>query len=88
MTQSDDRATGYAVRFDVPGNPPEGAFYAGRTPDGALGFAPSLASAEVWATEVIAGNFLANGYGPNMSAVGTVVRVIDGVEVTDEAEAS
>lgn len=74
--------SGFTIRFDIPVDDPEaGVMYAGRTPDGALAFAPTLESAEIWGTEKIAGRFLENGYGPNMRTVGRVVEVVDGVEV-------
>jgi hypothetical protein len=71
--------SGFAIRFEL--DTPGPAFYAGRTEDGALGFAATLFTAEVWATEVVARNFLANGYGPTMQKFGRIVRVEDGVEV-------
>lgn len=69
---------GYAVRFDLEDSPP---IYAGKMSDGALGFANTLETAEVWPSEEIAARFLANGYGPNMGAAGSVVEVVDGAEV-------
>ena len=73
--------SGYTIRFAFPPDDGSGVVYAGRTPDGALAFAPTLATAEVWATATVAGNFLANGYGNAYARIGSVVRVEDGVEV-------
>lgn len=79
--------SGYAIRFDIEDVVGvRSVFYAGRTPDGGLGFAPSLESAEIWPTEEVAGNFLRNGYGPNMAKVGTIVHVVDGQETFDVRE--
>ncbi len=70
--------SGFTIRFDLdPGH----VCYAGRTVTGELAIAPTIDTAEVWATRTIAGNFLANGYGPGFREVGSVVEVVDGVEV-------
>lgn len=42
---------------------------------GALGFAPSLATAAKWATEEEAQRHLDNSYGPEVRAYGSVVEI-------------
>lgn len=62
----------YVVMFSEPGGP---TVYAGRLGDGALGFAPSLLTAEHYDSEDAAQRHLSCGYGEAMREIGSVVEV-------------
>ena len=62
----------YAICFDFAEG--IGPVFAGLS-DGALGFAPTLATAELFDDEEAAERVLKNGYGKETSAYGAVVEV-------------
>lgn len=62
----------YAVRFDFP----EGAVYAGIA-DGSYGFAPTLATAEMFEDFDTANRTMRNAYGAAIVEYGRVVEVGD-----------
>lgn len=61
----------YAIRFDYP----EGKMYAGKAPDGALGWAPTLKTALLFAHTDSALNTIKNGYGEESQKWAKVVEV-------------
>ena len=65
--------TKYAICFDYDdgGDP----WFAGRAANGTMGWAPSLATAELFDSEDAAERTLKNAYGPASQQCGTVVEV-------------
>ena len=62
----------YAIKFTFPWG---GVEYAGKTRDGSLGFASTLATADLYESREIAERFLANGYGDGTRPLGEVIEV-------------
>lgn len=64
----------YAIKFTFDDN---SVVYSGLTPDGVLGFAPTLDSAERYSSEEVAQRFLKNGYATTLEEYGEVIEVGD-----------